>query len=336
MATPAQHRIRETALRALLGVGLVMLIAGFSKLSAPRMHTLDLRAMVAEAGGWSPSSFTVGVGDLVRIRLTSGDILHGFAIGQTDFPAVDVTPGQTTELTVRFDRPGKYVFYCTHWCGLSHWRMRGTIEVADPSPKPEQLASNPPLYMQLGLDLDAPHRTPVTPAVIPSAARGAALGVSVPAEYLTRDYSLAHSPAQLWQALRALPANTTLNDTQVWDLVAHVWESNTDLQTLTMGKQLFAANCSACHGEKGAGDGPMASALGGQSSSEFGSGTVTPTNFTDPALMLGASPALLQGKVMRGGMGTGMPYWGPIFTDAQVRAVVDFLWTFQMEYKTEP
>jgi len=26
--------------------------------------------------------------------------------------------------------------------------------------------------------------------------------------------------------------------------------------------------------------------------------------------MLGASPALLHGKIVRGGMGTGMPYWG--------------------------
>jgi mono/diheme cytochrome c family protein len=52
--------------------------------------------------------------------------------------------------------------------------------------------------------------------------------------------------------------------------------------------------------------------------------------------MLGASPALLQGKVVRGGMGTGMPYWGPILTDAQVRAVVDYLWTFTLEYQAKP
>jgi hypothetical protein len=40
--------------------------------------------------------------------------------------------------------------------------------------------------------------------------------------------------------------------------------------------------------------------------------------------MLGASPALLQGKIIRGGMGTGMPYWGPIFTEAQTWALVDY------------
>ena len=31
----------------------------------------------------------------------------------------------------------------------------------------------------------------------------------------------------------------------------------------------------------------------------------TPVDFTDPQRMLGASPALLQGKILRGGMGTG-------------------------------
>jgi hypothetical protein len=36
----------------------------------------------------------------------------------------------------------------------------------------------------------------------------------------------------------------------------------------------------------------------------------TPADFTDPARMLGASPALLEGKILRGGMGTGMPNVG--------------------------
>jgi mono/diheme cytochrome c family protein/plastocyanin len=300
------------------------------------MHVVDMRGMVAEAGGWSPANLTVGVGDLVQFRLTSGDVLHGFAIGQMDVPAVDVDPGRTTELAVRFDRPGKYVFYCTNWCGLNHWRMRGTIEVAPASPKSEPVVSSPPLYMQLGLDLDAPHLAPVTRAARPSAARGAALGVSLPAEYQARDYYLAHSPAQLWQALRALPMIARLSDMQVWDLVASVWASNTTPQALATGKQLFAANCAACHGETGAGDGPMASALGRGAMTEFGSSTLTPTNFTDPARMLGASPALLQGKVMRGGMGTGMPYWGPVFSDPQLQALTDYLWTFQMEYQAKP
>ena len=58
-----------------------------------------------------------------------------------------------------------------------------------------------------------------------------------------------------------------------------------------------------------------------------------PADFTDAAHMLGASPALLHGKIVRGGMGTGMPYWGPIYTDDQVWALVNRLYEFQFEYE---
>ena len=56
----------------------------------------------------------------------------------------------------------------------------------------------------------------------------------------------------------------------------------------------------------------MAASLAKKDSSaqmEFGHNTKSPVDFTDSSQMLGASPALLQGKIIRGGMGTGMPYW---------------------------
>jgi hypothetical protein len=59
--------------------------------------------------------------------------------------------------------------------------------------------------------------------------------------------------------------------------------------------------------------------------------TVAPIDFTDAKNMLGASDAILKGKIIRGGMGTGMPYWGPIFTAEQIQALVDYLWTFQFD-----
>ena len=59
-----------------------------------------------------------------------------------------------------------------------------------------------------------------------------------------------------------------------------------------------------------------------------GMGLQPAADFTDPAL-LGASNALLQGKITRGGMGTGMPAWGTIFSDEELQALLDYLWTFQ-------
>jgi mono/diheme cytochrome c family protein len=59
--------------------------------------------------------------------------------------------------------------------------------------------------------------------------------------------------------------------------------------------------------------------------------TVAPIDFTDAQNMLGASQAILEGKIIRGGMGTGMPYWGPILTNEQIQALIDYLWTFQFD-----
>ena len=67
-----------------------------------------------------------------------------------------------------------------------------------------------------------------------------------------------------------------------------------------------------------------------------GGSSVSPSDFTDAEHMLGASPAVLHGKIVRGGMGTGMPYWGPIFTDQQVWDLVTYLWTFQFDLEVYP
>jgi mono/diheme cytochrome c family protein len=64
--------------------------------------------------------------------------------------------------------------------------------------------------------------------------------------------------------------------------------------------------------------------------------TARPTDFTDAEHMLAASPARLHGKILRGGMGTGMPYWGPIFTEDQTWALIAYLYTFQFEMEDQP
>lgn len=60
-----------------------------------------------------------------------------------------------------------------------------------------------------------------------------------------------------------------------------------------------------------------------------------PADFMDPKQMIGASPALLQGKILRGGMGTGMPMWGSIFTPEEIWDLVAYLYSFQFEYQGE-
>lgn len=309
----------------------------------PRLQdnrAIEIHARMPETGGWTPANLVTKVGEPLRLRLISDDVVHSFAIGQSDFPAVDIHPGEVTETTLSFDRPGKYTFYCTRWCGPNHWRMRGTIEVtaSEDAGLIERSPDNAqPLYQQLGLDIDAPHLARVTPEIRPSAGRGAALEVEIPAMYLSTTYYRSHTPVEIWQAMRSDPFTKDLSDSRVWDLVALVWQKNTSPEKIDLGQALFSQNCAACHGESGAGDGVMAPWLGSRpddiehTQAVDGHSLAAPTDFTDPGHMLGASPALLQGKIMRGGMGTGMPYWGPVFTEEQVWALVDSLWTFQFE-----
>lgn len=314
---------RWIAVVVAVGIPLAALVARGSGPQAVVVH-----GKVAEAGGWSPADLAVEAGEPLHLRLTSDDVIHGFAIGQSDWPEVEVKPGVVSEVTITFDEPGKYTFYCTRWCGPNHWRMRGTIEVSGAN---STQGSPPlsPLYQTLGIDIDALHSAATLPAGKPSAARGATRNLTISPDYLTPDYYFSHSPAELWQSLRANTNGTS--DEALWDAVARVWMSNSTKEEWVEGQKLYAANCAACHGETGAGDGVMAETVAQNYPDPMGQKPAGPARLNDPATMLGASPALLQGKILRGGMGTGMPYWGPIFTEAQTWALVNTLYSFVME-----
>lgn len=316
----------------LFGLAVGFVCSPFFALWLRLEQTVDVHARMAELGGWSPGTLTVGVNQPLHLRFTSDDVPHGFAVGQQDWPSVEIVPGEKATTTLTFDRPGTYTFYCTRWCGSNHWRMRGVIEVTGPTTA--SATAQPPLYVTLGLDLDEPHPAAVIPDQAPSAQRGAALGVELASIYLQPDYYRAHSPAAMWQDLRAEVPDLT--ETEIWDLVAWTWQRHTTPKALRTGQQLYADNCAACHGAAGAGDGALAEALAASSPTDMGRATTRPADFTEAASMLGASPALLHGKIIRGGMGTGMPYWGPIFTEAQTWALVDYLWTFQFETELIP
>jgi plastocyanin len=318
----------EILSRFLVVIGLLIVFAvPFVARVLGTQGIIEIHGRMAEAGGWTPSTIQAQVGVPLRLRLTSDDVIHGFAIGQNDMPAVDVLPGKMTDVTITFDKPGTYTYYCTRWCGPNHWRMRGSIEVAGGSLSSSQTVTSP-LYMTLKLNIDAAHPAAVAPAGIPDAQRGVTFSTLLPAKYRTPDYYRSHSIARVYLDLRADPALSSLSDPDLWDLVAYIWQSNTTQEGLAEGQRLFAQNCAACHGEAGRGNGVFAAdvnALTGKS----------PANFSDPISMLGAAPALLQGKILRGGMGTGMPSWGPLLTDQQTWDILSYFYTFQFKEKSK-
>jgi mono/diheme cytochrome c family protein len=292
---------------------------------------------MSEEGGWTPNTIRAKVGKPLQLHFTSDDVMHGFAIGQMDMNAINIEPGKVTDVTLTFDKPGVYTFFCTRWCGVNHWRMRGTIEVTGDSYASEDTSVQIPLYVSLGLDIDAPHESPAIPEMQPSAIRGKELTNKLNLDHsVVPEFDKSSSPYQIFQQLG--PAS--LSDSEKWDWVAYFWQTSSSPESIANGKKLYGQNCAACHGENGAGDGVFADdiAAAGEASMQSMSGAMdgmmqTPADFTDPKRMLGASPAVLQGKILRGGMGTGMPMWGSIFTEEQIWDLVAYLYSFQFEYE---
>jgi len=329
------------AVRRLTGERLARLVAAVTALGLPLAlvaqrvlprggnNAVEIHARMPDKGGWTPTELTAVVGQPLHLRLTSDDVVHSFAIGRTDVAPIELEPGALIDTTVTFDAPGRYTFYCTRWCGPNHWRMRGTIVVRGPDTARGTTPAALPLYQTLGLDLDAPHTAATVPARAPNPTLGAAHADMLPDSIRGRLYYRTHSPADAWAALRTDPGSRRLTDGDLWDLVAFQWSSRAGPGELEEGRSLYRTNCAACHGELGRGDGVMADRVARDTTMEHGPGSLGPADFTDASSMLGANSVILQGKILRGGMGTGMPNWGGVFTERQTWALVAYLWQLQ-------
>ena len=205
--------------------------------------------------------------------------------------------------------------------------MRGVIEVVDPrNPNPPLPTVAPPLYQQLKIDLDAMRAAANVPSVRPSAARGASLDIPI------ADDGRVQSPSDVFAKLRADAALKAYSDSQLWDAVAAEWKRMASDDAIARGQKLFARDCAACHGESGKGDGPAGRNLPGMRAMDA-MAKRGPADFTDASRMLAASDVLLQGKILRGGMGTGMPEWRTLYTDQEMWDVISFLRSFVFDYK---
>ena len=56
------------------------------------------------------------------------------------------------------------------------------------------------------------------------------------------------------------------------------------------------------------------------------------TDFSDLSAQAGASDLLYYGKLVRGGMGTSMPYFGTIYSEDELWAVIAYLRSFALGY----
>jgi mono/diheme cytochrome c family protein len=294
---------------------------------------LMVQAAVPEDGGWIPGTIKAEVGKPLDLQFTSLDVVHGFSVGSLDTPEIDVLPGEITQTRLVFSEPGRYVYYCTRWCSPNHWRMRGTIIVEGG----DQVEREPdlPLYVELGLDIDTKRSADILPDTKPSWQDGMDILARISKDeldgYNDPNYLRTTSPIIVWKALRREEFTEELNDQELWNLVAALWRSSTTSEDIQSGQNLYNQNCAACHGIDGDGEGIFA---GQYSPGEIGSSDLlrditTPADFTDSEQMLATNSAILEGKMLRGGMGTGMPNFGPIFTNSEIWSIIDYIWAFQ-------
>lgn len=84
------------------------------------------------AGRWYylPNVLRLDAGQAYRFKMMSVDIAHGASIqlGKGG-RMMRLQPGRITEAALTFEKPGRYLMYCTVYCGEAHGLMQATIEV---------------------------------------------------------------------------------------------------------------------------------------------------------------------------------------------------------------
>jgi mono/diheme cytochrome c family protein len=327
-----KKRRNTVALLVVLAVviGLPAALFGYQTLrtQAAGVRVIEITARTPQDGGFMPDHIALRAGEPLRLRISSPDVVHGFSIPGLSVNVKEILPGKPVDVEITPQKPGRYAFACIRWCGVDHWRMRGEIEVVGPDGSAPAVNADPPLYQRLGQSLDAMRVvTGTLPMAQPSAGRGATLGATLPANLSDPVARHAVAPADAFRQLRVDPANARLSDGEVWDLLAWAWLHDVKAETLTAAQKSYTQDCAACHGPEGKGDGVAGKNLPGLGKMDP-TQPKGPADFTDKSRMLAASDAVLQGKMLRGGMGTGMPEFGSLYTDEELWALVSYIRTF--------
>ncbi len=77
---------------------------------------------------YQPGTITVHQGDVVRLKLKTIDVAHGFGLPEFGVN-VEVAPGKPVEVEFVAGKKGTFDFRCTVMCGPGHPRMRGRLVV---------------------------------------------------------------------------------------------------------------------------------------------------------------------------------------------------------------
>ncbi len=78
--------------------------------------------------GFSPNVITVPAGASITFHIATKDVVHGFAIVDTDVNTM-VIPGYVSVVVHTFAKKGTYLIVCNEYCGTGHQFMFATLKV---------------------------------------------------------------------------------------------------------------------------------------------------------------------------------------------------------------
>lgn len=86
--------------------------------------------LLAERWFYEPAHLRLDAGTAYRFRLMATDVPHGASV-QFGGGArmIRLRPGSVTEIDLTFTRPGRYLVYCTTYCGTAHDAMQARVDV---------------------------------------------------------------------------------------------------------------------------------------------------------------------------------------------------------------
>lgn len=107
---------------------LVVLLSGVTRLSAGGEPTTRVIELTARQFSYEPNIIEVNRGDRVVIKLRTDDVAHGLFIDGYEIKT-EVLPGEEKVLEFTADKPGRFMFRCSHTCGPFHPYMVGWLRV---------------------------------------------------------------------------------------------------------------------------------------------------------------------------------------------------------------
>ena len=128
-------RWRRTSLWGLVILFIPAIGYSLTRMPYPRAGAAPAPVVVTATGhqwAWEVTPDSVPAGQPVEIRVTGGDVNHGFALYDADRRIVVQTqamPGYTNVIRHTFTAPGTYRVLCLEYCGLGHHTMAAQLVV---------------------------------------------------------------------------------------------------------------------------------------------------------------------------------------------------------------